>query len=171
MTIIMRPCTLEDIYLLQEISYETFDESFREQNSPENMKVYMEHAFNLDQLKKELLNESSQFYFVSYEDEVAGYVKLNTGSAQTEEMGEDALEIQRIYIKSRFQKLGIGKYLINETLRIAQENNKKKVWLGVWEKNDNAIAFYNRMGFVQTGAHAFYMGDEEQTDYIMMKNL
>lgn len=167
----MRPCTLEDIYLLQEISYETFDESFREQNSPENMKVYMEHAFNLDQLKKELLNESSQFYFVSYEDEVAGYVKLNTGSAQTEEMGEDALEIQRIYIKSRFQKLGIGKYLINETLRIAQENNKKKVWLGVWEKNDNAIAFYNRMGFVQTGAHAFYMGDEEQTDYIMMKNL
>ncbi len=51
------------------------------------------------------------------------------------------------------------------------ENDKKKVWLGVWEKNENAIAFYNKMGFVRTGTHSFIMGDEEQKDYIMTKTL
>uniref|UniRef100_UPI0034D9567F GNAT family N-acetyltransferase n=1 Tax=Lysinibacillus sp. GbtcB16 TaxID=2824761 RepID=UPI0034D9567F len=46
---------------------------------------------------------------------------------------------------------------------------KQHVWLGVWEKNENAITFYHKMGFVRTGAHSFYMGDEEQIDYIMSK--
>lgn len=54
---------------------------------------------------------------------------------------------------------------------IATNLNKKKIWLGVWGKNENAIAFYKKMGFVQTGVHSFYMGDEEQTDFIMTKIL
>ncbi|MNL75746.1 Protease synthase and sporulation negative regulatory protein PAI 1 [compost metagenome] len=54
---------------------------------------------------------------------------------------------------------------------MAMEHSKKKIWLGVWEKNENAIAFYNKMGFVQTGVHSFYMGDEEQMDIIMTKTL
>ena len=56
-------------------------------------------------------------------------------------------------------------------MEIAMERKKKKIWLGVWEKNENAIAFYNKKGFVQTGAHSFYMGDEEQVDLIMTKTL
>jgi ribosomal protein S18 acetylase RimI-like enzyme len=96
---------------------------------------------------------------------------VNTGGAQTEEMGEESLEIERIYIKNKFQNYGLGKYLLNIALAIAMERNKKIIWLGVWEKNENAIAFYKKMGFVQTGDHSFYMGDEEQIDYIMTKSI
>ncbi|EFU40598.1 PaiA [Paenibacillus vortex V453] len=84
-------------------------------------------------------------------------------------MGDESLEIERIYIKSKFQKHGLGKYLLNQAKDIAVESNKKKLWLGVWEKNENAIAFYEKMGFVQTGTHTFYMGDERQIDFIMSK--
>lgn len=171
MTIHIKQCSLEDLQQLQDISYETFDETFREQNSPENMKAYLEKAFNVKQLEKELSNPSSQFYFVYFNNEVAGYLKMNTNEAQTEEMGNDSLEVERIYIKSEFQKHGLGKYLLNKAIEFAIEGNKTKIWLGVWEKNENAIAFYKRMGFVQTGAHSFYMGDEEQTDFIMTKSL
>ena len=108
---------------------------------------------------------------VSFNDKIAGYLKVNTGDAQTEEMDDDALEIERIYIINKFQKLGLGKYLFNKAMDIAMEQNKKKIWLGVWEKNKNAISFYKRLGFTQTGAHSFYMGDEEQTDLIMVKKL
>lgn len=54
---------------------------------------------------------------------------------------------------------------------IAISQNKEAIWLGVWEKNDNAIDFYKKIGFVQAGAHSFYMGDEEQMDIIMTKSL
>ncbi|HDR7660177.1 MULTISPECIES: GNAT family N-acetyltransferase [Bacillus] len=167
----IKKCTLEDLHKLQEISYETFDETFKHQNSPENMNAYLEKAFNLKQLEKELANLSSQFYFMYFNNEVAGYVKVNTNDAQSEEMGDESLEIERIYIKSTFQKHGLGKHLLNRAIEIAIEHNKKKIWLGVWEKNENAIAFYKKMGFVQVGAHSFYMGDEEQIDFIMTKTL
>ena len=171
MTINIKKCTLEDSRKLQEISYETFNETFKHQNSPENMNAYLEKAFNLKQLEKELSNISSQFFFVYFDNEVAGYLKVNTNDAQSEEMGAESLEIERIYIKKKFQKHGLGKYLLNKAMEIAMERNKKKSWLGVWEKNENAIAFYIKMGFVQTGAHSFYMGDEEQIDFIMTKTL
>lgn len=171
MTINIKKCTLEELSKLQEISYETFIETFKHQNSPENMNAYLEMAFNLKQLKKELSNISSQFFFVYFNNEVAGYLKVNTNDAQSEEMGDESLEIERIYIKNIFQKHGLGKYLLNKAMEIAMERNKKKIWLGVWEKNENAISFYKKMGFVQTGAHSFYMGDEEQMDFIMTKTL
>ncbi|KUL15697.1 GNAT family N-acetyltransferase [Bacillus paralicheniformis] len=171
MTVNIKRCTLEDLHKLQEIGYETFNETFKHQNSPENMKAYLDKAFNLKQLEKELSNSSSQFFFVYFNNEIAGYLKVNTDEAQSEKMGDESLEIERIYIKNNFQKHGLGKYLFNKAVEIAKELNKKKIWLGVWEKNENAIAFYKKMGFVQTGAHSFYMGYEEQTDLIMAKTI
>ncbi|MDV2684360.1 GNAT family N-acetyltransferase [Alkalihalophilus lindianensis] len=171
MTKNIKKCTLEDLRKLQEISYETFNETFKHQNSLENMNAYLEMAFNLTQLEKELSTLYSEFFFVSFHNEVVGYLKVNTNDAQSEEMGDESLEIERIYIKNKFQKHGLGKYLLNRAMEIAMERNKKKVWLGVWEKNENAIAFYKKKGFVQTGAHSFYMGNEEQVDLIMTKTL
>lgn len=171
MKIIIKKCTLPDLHQLQEISYETFHETFKDQNSPENMSSYLERAFNIKQVEKELANPYSQFFFVYVNEEVAGYLKVNTNEAQSEEMGDDTLEIERIYIKNKFQKHGLGKYLFNKAVQLAQKLKKTKIWLGVWEKNDNAIAFYTKMGFIQTGSHSFYMGNEEQTDFIMTKSL
>lgn len=169
MTIIIKKCTLEDSRQLQEIGYETFNETFKDQNSPGNINAYLERAFNLEQIEKELSNKFSQFFFVYFNNEVAGYLKVNTNDEQSEEMGDESLEIERIYIKSKFQKHGLGKYLLNQAKDIAVESDKKKLWLGVWEKNKNAIAFYEKMGFVQTGTHTFHMGDERQIDFIMSK--
>lgn len=86
-------------------------------------------------------------------------------------MDEKSLEIERIYVRKKFQKQGLGKYLMDKAIAIATELNKRAIWLGVWEKNQNAIAFYSKNGFVKTGAHAFYMGDDEQVDYILTKKL
>ncbi|MFD1038976.1 GNAT family N-acetyltransferase [Virgibacillus byunsanensis] len=171
MTVKITKCNCQDLQILQEISIETFKETFQDQNSPENMKDYLEKAFNSKQLETELSTITSEFFFVYSNNEVAGYLKVNTNGAQPEEMGDESLEIERIYIKSKFQKHGLGKYLLNKAMEIAMKNNKKKIWLGVWEKNENAIAFYKKIGFVQTGDHSFYMGDEEQTDLIMIKTL
>jgi diamine N-acetyltransferase len=171
MSITIKPCKLGDLRKLQEISYETFNDTFKDQNSPENMNAYLERAFNVKQLEKELSTISSQFFFVYFNNEVGGYLKVNTQDAQSENMGEDSLEIERIYVRSKFQKLGLGKYLINKAIEIAREKKKNKIWLGVWEKNENAIAFYKKLGFVQAGTHSFHMGDEEQIDFIMVKSL
>lgn len=169
MTVEIKTCSLRDLETLQAISMETFNETFKDQNSPVQMKAYLEKAFNSEQLKKELSELSSEFHLIYFNEELAGYVKVNRNDAQSEKMGDESLEIERIYIKSPFQGKGLGKHLINKAMEIAKSNHKKMIWLGVWEKNENAIEFYKKMGFVQKGSHSFYMGDEEQKDLIMIK--
>lgn len=167
----IKKCTLEDLQELQAISVETFTETFQEQNSPEHLNAYLEKAYNLEQLERELANPFSHFFFVYSDQEVAGYLKVNTGAAQSEAMGEDSLEVERIYVKRKFHKHGLGKLLLLKAFEMAEELQKKKIWLGVWEDNTNAIAFYQKKGFVQTGAHSFFMGDDEQVDLILTKTL
>ncbi|MCM3784523.1 GNAT family N-acetyltransferase [Neobacillus mesonae] len=171
MTSYIKKCTYEDLSLLREMSVETFKDTFQNQNSPENMKAYIDRAFNLKQLEKELSNHSSEFYFIYSNEEMAGYLKLNTNDAQSETMGNDSLEVERIYVRKKFHSQGLGQHLINKAIEIAKERDIEKIWIGVWEKNQNAIAFYKKMEFVQTGAHTFNMGDEEQIDFIMTRTL
>ena len=54
---------------------------------------------------------------------------------------------------------------------MANARGKRYVWLGVWEKNEKALAFYKKHGFYRIGAHPFFVGNDEQTDYIMRKDL
>jgi ribosomal protein S18 acetylase RimI-like enzyme len=169
--ITIKKCSVDDAQTLQNISMETFIDTFKDQNSPENMKAYVEKAFNLKQLETELSNQTSEFYFIYADGDIAGYLKVNAGDAQSEAMGDDSLEVERIYVRKKFHKQGLGTFLMNKAIEIATEQNKEKIWLGVWEKNKNAIDFYSKMGFVHTGAHSFYMGDEEQTDLIMTRTL
>ncbi|GGP15580.1 GNAT family N-acetyltransferase [Oceanobacillus neutriphilus] len=171
MAIKIEACSQNDLRALQEISMETFTETFQEQNTPENMQAYLESAYTLDKLQKEMKHNNSVFFFIYYNDLLAGYMKVNTDDAQSEEMDTDALEIERIYIRSGFQRKGLGKYLMDKAMEIAKDKKKQKVWLGVWEYNEQALAFYGKNGFVQTGSHSFFMGDDEQTDYIMTKIL
>lgn len=171
MTVKLEECSLANLKKLQEISIETYNDTFKDQNSPDNMKAYLERAFHDHQLEQELTNVDSAFYFIYDDEEVAGYLKVNVNDAQSEQMGDESLEVERIYIRHKFQGKGLGKYLINKAMEVAIAHNKISIWLGVWEKNDHAIGFYKKLGFVQTGAHSFYMGDEKQMDLIMTKTL
>ncbi|KZE40299.1 GNAT family acetyltransferase [Bhargavaea cecembensis] len=171
MTVEIRLCGLDDLQALRNISIETFRETFKTQNSPENLNAYLEQAFDPERLEEEMSHPGSRFFFIEKEGETAGYLKVNTENAQSEKMGDHSFEVERIYISSRFQKQGLGKILFDHALDLAREEGKAKVWLGVWEKNENAIAFYGKLGFIRTGAHSFFMGDDEQTDYIMERKI
>ncbi|WP_066188213.1 MULTISPECIES: GNAT family N-acetyltransferase [Gracilibacillus] len=167
----IRRCTLDDLQLLQQIGTDTYNETYSHLNTPENMNEYLEQAFNLDQLKIELSNPSSIFLFQYVDDVLAGYIKLNQGDAQTYQVGEDAMEIERIYVRSLFHEQGLGKELLFTGIDTAIEHQKKEIWLGIWRKNKNAIDFHKKMGFEARGTYSIYIGDEEQTNYVMVKEL
>ena len=98
-------------------------------------------------------------------------MKLNKEDAQTDINDLEGLEIERIYVRQQFQGNGYGRELIEFALERARLLKKQYAWLGVWEKNAAAIAFYERMGFQEVGKHTFRMGDELQSDYIMKKEI
>lgn len=169
--IVIRRVGLEEMDALQAISRRTFVETFAEGNSPENMAKYLEKRLNSDILKTELSNSGSRFYFAEFNGAVIGYLKVNTGSAQTEHWDGGAVEIERIYVLQAFHGKKVGQVLYDKAISIARELHADAVWLGVWEKNPRAINFYKKNGFVEFDKHIFKLGDDEQTDIMMRRFL
>lgn len=164
-------CYLENVSELKRISFDTFWDTFSAQNTVENMKAYMDEAYKIETLEKELQTPDSYFYFLKKDNQIVGYLKLNINKAQSEIIQENSLEIERIYIRKEFKRQGFGKQLIKHAENIASEFGKSSIWLGVWEFNPNAIKFYEQMGFKEVGSHSFFMGEDEQTDLILLKTL
>jgi len=156
----------EEIKRLKEISISTFLETFAASNTTENMNLYLEETRTGDKLLQELDNPGSAFYFAFIEEKLAGYLKINTGAAQTEPL-QDSLEIERIYVLALYQGKRIGQELMKKAFDIAKAKKIKTVWLGVWEHNHKAIRFYRQYGFEAFGQHIFRLGNDEQTDILM----
>ena len=171
MKLAIRECMIDDLVILREISYKTYNETFKDWNTPSNMEDYLENAFNMSKMRDEMLNANSQFYFLYADEELVGYLKLNEGLSQTDINDSDSIEVERIYLLKEFHGKALGSVLMNKAIEIAKEKKKKYLWLGVWENNDKAMKFYKRNGFYVIGQHSFFMGDDEQTDLIMRKDL
>ena len=168
MSIHFQKCTIENLPQLRPIALTTFWDTYGTMNTPENIVSYLKSSFDESHLKKEINHPDSDFYLLQNDGQEVGYFKINTGAAQTESMPDNYLEIERIYILNTYHGKGFGRRMIDFIKEIAIAKRKNVIWLGVWEKNPKAIAFYERMGFNAFGKHEFVVGDEAQVD-IMMK--
>lgn len=167
----LHQCSVADVDELRAVSIETYTDTFGEFNSDENMRIYLEDAYNREKLTAELAETNSQFFFMKENNETVGYLKLNLGNAQTEYIGDNLLEVERIYVRTAFLRNGYGTKLIQTAEEIARELGVKGMWLGVWEHNQRALNFYSKMGFRHISQHSFFMADDEQIDLIYYKDL
>ena len=158
---------LSDLNLLREIAVGTFTESFSDQNSEEDMQLYLEQNLSLDKLEREMSDTFSVFYLGYYNTVAVAYLKLNFDKSQTETHKADSLEIERIYVRKEYKGRGIGKQFLGKAIEIAKKANLKNICLGVWEKNTEAIAFYRKHGFIAIGNHLFILGKDAQVDILM----
>ena len=163
--------TPADINPLQTIGKQTFVQTFAQHNSEQNMTQYLNESFNPQKLNDEISQDGSEFYFAKTGNEVIGYLKINARASQTEIQANNALEIERIYVLQEYHGKKVGQLLYEWAIQIASNRKVDYVWLGVWEHNAKAIRFYEKNGFVPFSKHVFRLGDDEQTDIMMKKNL
>ena len=161
------PATPDDVSTLAAIGRQTFYETFCDTNTEENLERYLERNFNPDRVAEELTHPGSLFFMARIDGQVAGYLKVNTGDAQTEPQDSNAFEIERIYVKKTWYGKQVGQKLMDHALHLAREKQSTYVWLGVWEKNHRAIRFYKKYGFEVFDTHVFRIGNDAQTDYLM----
>jgi len=160
-------CTLANLSTLVEISRSTFIRAFKKDNNPNDFSHYVNNAFSVENVKTELLHPNTTFYFAYKENKLVGYFKMNEKDAQNERFSEKSMELERIYVVSKFQGQSIGKDLLNKAINIAKSKEVNFLWLGVWEKNIDAIRFYERYHFKKFGTHPYYIGRDKQMDLLM----
>ncbi|MBW1297641.1 GNAT family N-acetyltransferase [Aquimarina litoralis] len=162
----------KDTYELLEIGKTTFYDAFGPPlNTEENIQKYLDQNFTLNKITEEILHPESQFFFITYQNDIVGYIKLNFGSAQTEIKDSNAVEVERIYIRKAFQSMGFGQAVFNWIIEVAKKDKMDFIWLGVWNENIRAIKFYKKNGFIPFDTHSFMLGSEKQKDIMMKLNL
>ena len=140
--------TSNDIMQLQNIGRKTFFETFSESNTEENMSKYLEEGFSLENLRSQLGDPSSKFYFATLDGKVIGYLKVNRGESQTEMKDSASIEIERIYVLREYHGKKVGQVLYDKAMEVAMQQKVSYVWLGVWEQNPRAISFIKRTGLL-----------------------
>lgn len=169
--IVIRPVEAHEIRQLSAIVKETFIVAFGHQNKKEDIDMYANQKLTEKQIAEEFNIQNAAFYFVETDGQLAGYLKLNTEKAQTENKLENALEIERIYVLNKYQGQGIGALMIRFSESQAHKLNKEWIWMGVWDQNVDAIRFYKKNGFEVFSSHNFYLGNDKQTDLLLKKKL
>jgi diamine N-acetyltransferase len=170
-TITIRVATRADAELIADLSRLTFYESFVKDNTKEDMDKFMNEQFTRPALIAEVGAPGNIFLLAHRMGEVAGYARLREDNNPPELTGQQTIEIARIYATQQMIGKGIGNALMEKSLQIARERNKKIVWLGVWEHNQRAIEFYTKHGFRKFSEHPFTLGNDVQTDWLMKKEL
>jgi diamine N-acetyltransferase len=170
-SISIRSCTLHDAEAIVSLGIRTFRDTFDEMNTPENMMLYLNKTFTLKRIKEEIQEPGSIFFIAEKDGEAIGYARLRIGSEKPEGIEANALEIERLYADKKYIGKRVGYMLMNSCLHYAADHNFDAIWLGVWEHNARAIAFYEKWGFEKFGLHVFMLGNDAQTDLLMKKDL
>ena len=168
-----------DAALLAELGARTFYETFVESCRPEDMRAYLDAAFGTAQQAAELADARSTFLIAETCDDAedaaaiaVGYAKLFAGDETPDcVVGRAPVELARLYVRREWLGSGAGAGLMRELLEAARRAGYETIWLGVWEHNERAIAFYRKWGFEVVGEHIFQVGDDPQNDLLMARHL
>jgi ribosomal protein S18 acetylase RimI-like enzyme len=168
----IRIATRADAALIADLSRETFYNAFAIYNTKEDIDKFMNEVFTREKLMAELNLPDNIFLLAYTGDEVAGYVRMRDKNIPETSLGTDnIIEIARIYTASSIIGKGVGSALLRECIAIAKQEQREYIWLGVWEKNDKAVRLYERFGFKRFGEHPFILGNDVQTDWLMMREI
>ena len=160
-----------DLPALTELAARTFYDAFVATNTPENMQAYMSQAFTVQQFTDEWEDARAMFYVAELDEQLVGYAKLFRAVPPECVNETNAVELSRLYVVQHCHGHGVAPALMEHCFKAARREKFKAMFLGVWEHNPRAQAFYCKHGFARAGEHVFLMGDDPQIDWWMARVL
>jgi diamine N-acetyltransferase len=170
-TFAVRRATPADAAVVARLGRETFAETFAADNTPGDLAAFLDETYGAPQQARELADRDGACFLAESAGEAVGYVQLRAKTPPSGVPGHPALEIARLYVRASWQGRGPGSALMRAALDEAAARGARAVWLGVWERNAKAIAFYRKWGFESVGMQIFHVGRDPQTDHVMARRL
>jgi diamine N-acetyltransferase len=176
MTVTIRPASISDAPALSRLGIATFSETFGVENAPENLARYLAEAFTPEQQAAEIADPAGVVLLAEHtgetgEAELVGYAHLVHGPAPPAVTGAVPWELKRLYVARAWHGRRVAQSLMDGTIAAARARGAQTLWLGVWERNPRAVAFYAKYGFARVGEHTFLLGADPQTDWLLARRV
>jgi GNAT superfamily N-acetyltransferase len=176
MTITIRHAVANDAPALSRLAAVTFRETFEHDNTPEDMARYLADAFTPDRQASEIADQSGTVLLADHSAasgivHLIGYAHLISGPVPAAIQGPAPLELKRLYVAREWHGQGVAHALMRAAIDTARARGAQTLWLGVWERNARAVAFYAKYGFARVGEHTFVLGADVQTDWLFARSI
>jgi GNAT superfamily N-acetyltransferase len=174
MAIAVRRAVAGDAAALSRLGARTFREAFAGENTPEDMARYLAEAFSPEQQADEIADPAGTVLLAEHcgesgDTDLVGYAHLVSGVVPVAVRGPAPLELKRLYVAGAWHGRGVAQALMNAAIDVARRVGAETLWLGVWERNPRAIAFYQKYGFLRVGEHTFVLGSDAQRDWLLAR--
>ncbi|HEU4879184.1 MAG TPA: GNAT family N-acetyltransferase [Gemmatimonadaceae bacterium] len=171
MGLIIRRATTADADLLTALAHKIFLDTFGAQNTQKDIDIHVERTYGHDIQMRELTDPALTYLIAEVDGEAAGFAMI--GEAKSEScMAHDApIELFRFYVDKAWHGKGIAQPMMQACEAEARARGGKTICLSVWLENPRAIRFYEKTGFHTAGTQPYILGDDLQTDWVMVKDI
>ncbi len=168
----IRRATAADVEAFTKFGARTFFEAFARDNTPEDMKLHLEKSWRPELQAAEIADPAFDTLLACDEHGAfAGFAQLRANRAPPGVPASDPIELWRFSVDRPWQGRGVAQQLMAAAVRRAQERGGRSLWLGVFERNGRAQAFYRKSGFRPVGSQTFVVGTDPQRDVVMLRGL
>ena len=158
--------------MLTDLAARLFEQTFGAANSADDMRMYLATAFSRSAQVEELSDPTRVVWIAEDDDGTPiGYAMVRRGGEGPGVGGARPAEVQRLYTDRAWHGRGVGATLMLACVDQARAWASDVIWLAVWEKNQRAIAFYEKTGFKTVGRQTFVLGRDVQYDLVMARGL
>lgn len=166
----LRECGPGDAERLALVGAASFLEAFAGFLQGEDILAHCRKQHSAEKYAAMLADAGTRIVAAEVKGSAVGYAVVCKPDLPVPVTTED-MELKRIYLLHRFQGSGMGAALMEWSVETARQMGKRRLLLGVNDKNDRAVAFYLRHGFEHAGTRRFQVGNMLCSDFILAKRL
>lgn len=167
----IRRATLGDAAPLAELATTTFAETYAAYNDSADMASHLAARYSEAKQAQELADPAATYLVAEWEGHLVAYAYLIAGRGPGGIPLDRPVELVRFYVASAWHGRGLAQRLMTDCVAEARRRDARTLWLGVWQRNARAIAFYRKAGFLIVGTTTFRLGSQVQDDHVMALEL
>lgn len=168
----MRRAQPADAGPLAEFATRAFVDTYGAYNKPEDLAAYLAGTYSAAHQAAEIADPEMITLVAEEDGQLAAFAQVRRQPLPEGVNGDVGVEISRFYVDRAWHGRGLAQKLMAAAFEAARElGAETKVWLGVWEHNPRAIAFYEKCGFRDVGLKSFLIGEDLQTDRVLIAEI
>jgi len=164
-----------DAAALASFATRVFTDTYAADNTADDLAVYLTASYGARQQAEEIANPDIITLLAEEDGCLAAFAQVRRQPLPEGIKGAAGIEIWRFYVDRSWHGRGLAQSLMAGALDAAREldagKGSRKVWLGVWERNPRAIAFYEKSGFLDVGPKSFLFGRDLQNDRVLIAEI
>lgn len=164
----IRQAHSDDSEALAHIAKRTFRDTFETEDNLADTEFHCSENFGTEIQRQEILDSNCATLLAEVKDQLVAFAQVRLHSPKDCIAADHPSELHRLYVEKEWHGRGVAHKLMSKILSIASDAGADHVWLGVWEHNPRAIAFYGKYGFRVVGEHIFQFGSDPQRDLVMV---